>query len=141
MNGNLVKNWMTPDPITINSNVTIPDAYWLMIKNKIRRLLVVDDEKLVGIVTLEDLRQKIPFTAFAMDAVRANDILTSYPVRKVMSENPKTTSPDMLLVKAAQLMLDNNISTLPVLEGEKLVGIITEGDIFRAFVQLVEQGE
>lgn len=54
-----------------------------------------------------------------------------------MSLNPKTTSPDTLLVEAAQLMLENNISALPVMDGGKLVGIITESDIFRAFVELV----
>jgi len=139
MKGNLVKHWMTSDPITITSNVTIPEAYWLMIDNKIRRLLVVDDQQLVGIVTIEDLRQKIPFTTFAMDVVKANDVLTNCPISRVMSLNPKTTSPDIALVEAARLMLKYNISTLPVMEREKLVGIITESDIFRAFVQMVDQ--
>lgn len=139
MKGNLVKDWMTPDPITITSNITIPEAYWLMIDNKIRRLLVVDDQQLVGIVTIEDLRQKIPFTTFAMDVVKANDVLTNCPISRVMSLNPKTTSPDIALVEAARLMLKHNISTLPVMEREKLVGIITESDIFRAFVQMVDQ--
>jgi len=139
MKGNLVKHWMTSDPITITSNVTIPEAYWLMIDNKIRRLLVVDDQQLVGIVTIEDLRQKIPFTTFAMDVVKANDVLTNCPISRVMSLNPKTTSPDIALVEAARLMLKHNISTLPVMEREKLVGIITESDIFRAFVQMVDQ--
>ena len=104
MISNLVKDWMTADPITITSNVTIPEAYWLMIDNKIRRLLVVDDQHLVGIVTIEDLRQKIPFTSFALDVVRANDMLTNCPIRRVMSPDPKTTSPDTSLGKAAQLI-------------------------------------
>ncbi len=70
MKGKLVKDWMTPDPITVPSNVAIPDAYWLMVNHKIKRLLVVDEGELVGIVTVDDLRQKIPFTAFAMDHYR-----------------------------------------------------------------------
>ena len=45
MNKNLVRDWMTTNPLTVNSNVTIPEAYWMMVNNKIRRLLVVDDEK------------------------------------------------------------------------------------------------
>jgi acetoin utilization protein AcuB len=134
-----VKDWMTPEPITVSSNVTMPEAYWLMVNNNIRRLLVVDNEQLVGIVTIEDLRQKIPFTTFAIDAVRANDMLARCPIRQVMSCNLKTTSPDFSLVEAARSMLENNISALPVMDGDKLVGIITEGDIFRAFVQLMEK--
>lgn len=139
MNKNLVRDWMTPNPLTVTSNVTIPEAYWMMVNNKIRRLLVVDDENLVGIVTIEDLRQKIPFTTFSMDAVRASDILAHYPIGKIMSLNPKTTSPDTPLVKAAQLMLENNISTLPVMDDDKLVGIITESDIFYAFVEFAKK--
>jgi acetoin utilization protein AcuB len=137
MTGYLVQDWMKPDPITVTGNVTIPDAYWLMVNHRIRRLLVVDNEKLVGIVTMEDLRQKIPFTAFSMDAVRASDILAHYPVYKVMSHNPRTISPDIPLIEAARLMLENHISTLPVMKAEQLVGIITESDIFRAFVELI----
>ena len=139
MNKNLVRDWMTPNPLTVTSNVTIPEAYWMMVENKIRRLLVVDDENLVGVITIDDLRQKIPFTTFSLDAVRASDILTNYPIGKIMSLNPKTTSPDILLVRAAQLMQENNISTLPVMDDDKLVGIITESDIFRAFVEFTEK--
>jgi acetoin utilization protein AcuB len=71
--------------------------------------------------------------------VRASDALTHYPIGKIMSLNPKTTSPDIHLVKAAQLMLENNISTLPVMDDDKLVGIITESDIFQAFVEFAEK--
>jgi len=136
-----VKEWMNPNPITAPSQTTIPDAYWLMVKNKIRRLLVVDNEKLTGIVTIDDLRQKIPVSTFAIDAVRANDILANCPIRKVMSRDLITTPQELPLVKAAKIMLENDISTLPVMVGENLVGIITESDIFRAFVHLIERDE
>jgi len=139
MNKNLVRDWMTHNPLTVTSNITIPEAYWMMVKHKIRRLLVVDDENLVGVITIDDLRQKIPFTTFSLDAVRASNILTHYPIGNIMSLNPKTTSPDIPLVKAAQLMLENNISTLPVMDDDKLVGIITESDIFQAFVEFAEK--
>ena len=141
MKGYLVKDWMTPDPVTVANNVTMPEAYWLMVNKNIKRLLVVDSERLTGIVTIEDLRQKIPFTTFAVDAVRANDMLARCPIRQIMSFDLITTTPDTSLVDAAHLMLKNNISTLPVMDGNKLVGIITEGDIFRAFVQLFENTE
>lgn len=138
MKENRVRDWMTPDPFTISSNCTLPDAYWLMISKKVRRLLVVDHEKLVGIVTLEDLRGKVPSILTSMDPIRANDMLTKLPVCRAMSEKPKTVEADLSLLEAARLMLKNQISTLPVMEGNKLVGIITESDIFRALVKQLE---
>ena len=61
MKGGLVKDWMTQNPISVGSNVTMPDAYWKMINHKIKRLLVVDDGILTGIVTIDDLQHKIPW--------------------------------------------------------------------------------
>lgn len=138
MKETLVRDWMTPNPITISSSCTLPDAYWMMINNKVRRLLVVDHEKLVGIVTLEDLRGKVPSILTSMDPIRANNMLTKLPVCRVMTENPKTIEINVELIKAARLMLEYKISTLPVMEGSKVVGIITESDIFRALVKQLE---
>ena len=138
MKENLVCHWMTPAPITIPSNSPLPDAYWLMINKKVRRLLVVNGEKLVGIVTLEDLRGKVPSILTSMDPVRANNMLASLPISRVMTVNPKTIELDTTLAQAARLMLEYQISTLPVMEGSRLVGIITESDIFRALVKQLE---
>ena len=138
MDSELVQDWMTTNPIIISSNCTLPEAYWLMVNNKIRRLPVVDQDTLVGIVTLDDLRGKIPATLIGMDPLRASDMLTKLSVRHVMSENPKTVPAGATLVEAARLMLEFKISTLPVMDGARLVGIITESDIFRALVKQTE---
>ena len=138
MDSNNVRDWMTHNPIKISSNCTLPEAYWLMVNNKIRRLPVVDRGVLVGIVTLEDLRGKIPAIGIGMDPVRASDMLTKLPVRHVMTENPKTIPADATLLEAARQMLEFKISALPVMDGDKLVGIITESDIFRALVKWLE---
>jgi acetoin utilization protein AcuB len=138
MNNNLVRDWMTPGPITISSNSTLPEAYWLMIDNRIRRLLVVDEGVLVGIVTLEDLRRKIPDNAIRIDPVRVSDILVKLPIRLLMTKSPKTISQDANLIEAARKLLKHRISALPVMDGDTLVGIITESDIFRALVKLLE---
>ncbi|PKO08555.1 MAG: hypothetical protein CVU40_14735 [Chloroflexi bacterium HGW-Chloroflexi-2] len=139
MKGGLVKDWMTQNPISVGSNVTMPDAYWKMINNKIRRLLVIDDGILTGIVTIDDLQQKIPWTAFALNAVHASDILSKFPVRLVMTQKLITTTPETSLFDAANSMISNEISTLPVLQDDQVVGIITESDIFRAFVELASE--
>jgi len=136
MKSKLVKDWMTTDPISITSNSTLPDAYWLMINNQVRRLIVLDGEALVGIITLDDIRHAKPSTTFGFDLVRVSDQLCKMTVRQVMSENPKTIKASALFIDAARLMLEYKISTLPVMEDNHLVGVITESDIFRAFVEL-----
>lgn len=138
MDGNSVRDWMTPKPITINSSTPLPEAYWLMIENKIRRLPITDDKRLVGIVTLEDIRQKSPAMVIGIDAVRTNDMLAKLSVRQAMTKNPKTISADAPLVEAARQMLEFKISALPVMNGDELVGIITESDVFRALVKRLE---
>ena len=136
-----VKDWMNSHVITVSGSSTLPDAYWLMLDNDVRRLPVVEDGVLVGIVTLEDLRRMDPIEAAGFDIIRISNMLAKLPIRQLMTKNPKTIAPAESLVKAAQLMLRNKISTLPVLDGDELVGIITESDIFRAFVESEEQME
>jgi acetoin utilization protein AcuB len=111
-----------------------------MIENKIRRLSVVDEGTLVGIVTLENLRRINPISIAGLDILQINNMLTKLPVRQLMTENPKTISPTASLIDAARLILQHKISALPVLDEDKLAGIITESDIFRAFVVFEERG-
>lgn len=124
MSGNLVRDWMTPNPITVPSNIPLRDAYWLVIGNKVRRLPVMDGEWLVGIVTLEDLRRVEPPTGVGLDLVKITDVLSRMIVRQVMTKDPKTITPDSPLIEAARLMLEHGINALPVVEESQLVGII-----------------
>jgi acetoin utilization protein AcuB len=136
MTKHLVRDWMTPKPIVVSPNTPLRDAYWLMIDNKVRRLPVMDKERLVGIVTLEDLRRAEPPTGICLDLVRITDMLSRMTVHQVMTRDPKTIAPDAPLIEAARLMFELKISALPVMERGQLAGIITESDIFRAFVEL-----
>jgi acetoin utilization protein AcuB len=129
---------MTPDPITISSDADLPEAYWLMVNNKIRRLPVVDRGTLVGIVTLEDLRRMMPADVIRVDPVRVVDMLSKTPVRWMMTREPKTISASAPLIEAASQMLEHKIGALPVMDGDRLVGIITESDIFRALVKQLQ---
>jgi acetoin utilization protein AcuB len=139
MINNLVRDWMIPKPVTVNPDTVLRDALRLMIDNKVRRLPVMDDERLVGIVTLEDLRRAEPPPGIGLGLVRITDMLSIMTVHQVMSRDPKTITPDAALIEAARMMLEHTISALPVMEGSELVGIITEGDIFRAFVKMEEE--
>jgi len=135
----LVRDWMIPKPVTVSPSAPLRDAYWLMLENKVRRLPVMDGERLVGIVTLEDVRRVEPPTGVGLDLVKITDMLSRMAVRQVMTKDPKTIAPDAPLIEAARMMLEHNISALPVMEGNQLAGIITESDIFRAFVELEEK--
>jgi acetoin utilization protein AcuB len=136
-----IEEWMTSKPITISSSKTLPDAYWLMIENDIQRLLVVDDSQLVGVITMEDLRGFFQDEIIAINPLKVNVIFSQMPVAQLMSKDPVTISPDENVVDAAHAMLEYKISTLPVVENEKVVGIITESDLFRVLLALCRQLE
>jgi CBS domain-containing protein len=131
-----IRDWMTTDPVTIASSVTLPEAYWLMVENRIRRLLVVDSGKLVGIVTMEDLRGSFHTDIIAINPLKVNQILSEMQVRQLMSKDPISIDPESSVIQAAQTMLEHRISTLPVLKAGRVVGIITESDLFRVLVDI-----
>jgi acetoin utilization protein AcuB len=138
MRRHLVKDWMTPDPVTIDPHTTLPDANRLMKECNIRRLPVVEKSKLVGIVTLGDLREASPSNATALSIYELNFLLARLSVSELMSRDPITVPPDTSIEAAARLMLEHKIGGLPVVADGRLVGIITESDIFRL---LVTEGE
>jgi acetoin utilization protein AcuB len=131
-----IRDWMAAKPVTIASNATLPEAYWLMIENRIRRLLVVDAGKLVGIVTMEDLRGSFHTDIIAINPLKVNQILSEMQVRQLMSKDPITIDPESSVIQAAQTMLEHRISTLPVIEAGSVVGIVTESDLFRVLVDI-----
>ena len=132
----LVRDWMTRDVIYISPDTTVLEAGQLMIDRTIRRLPVVEDGKLVGIVTYGDVRGARAASTSGLDIWELSYILSRLTVREIMTPNPVTTSPDDTIGAAAQLLLKHMIGGLPVLDHDgQLVGIITESDIFRLVVR------
>ena len=134
-----IQDWMTSNTITVSSNSALPDAYRLMLDNKLRRVPVMDSETLVGIVTLGDLRRGDPPVGFDLDVFKTVDKLSKMEVHQVMTRNVYTISSAESLVDAAHLMLKHSVRVLPVLDEENLVGVISRSDILRAFI--VFEGE
>lgn len=132
---NLVRDWMTPDPITISPTTTLPEARKLMLEYRVRRLPVIDRGNLVGIVTLGDVRAAGASNVSAISVFDLNYILAGLSIDQIMTREPVTVAPEDELTEAAQRMLDHKVGALPVVSAGKLVGIITESDIFRALVQ------
>lgn len=131
----LVKDWMTPEVISITPDTTLPEAHRLMIQKQIRRLPVVQKGRLVGIVTRGDVRGAEPSGATSLNIWELNYLISNLKVEHIMTRDPITISQDATIGEAARIMLNNKISGLPVVDGEsKVIGIITESDVFRLIV-------
>lgn len=133
-----VSKKMTVNPICITSKATIADASELMRSHKVRRLPVVDDGKLVGIVTDRDLREVSPSPATSLSIFELNYLLAKMRVSEVMRKQVITIGEHQTIEEAALVMYTNRIGGLVVLdETGKVVGVITETDIFKSFVDVM----
>jgi acetoin utilization protein AcuB len=131
---------MTENPRTVGLDSSVTEAFSLMKENNIRRLPVVDKEKVVGIVTITDLNQASPSMATTLSIHELNYLLAKTKIKDVLPKKQKliTIGPENYIETAARLMRINKVSGLPVIdENEKLVGIITETDIFDAFIDIL----
>jgi acetoin utilization protein AcuB len=131
----VVSDWMSAPVQVVSPTTPVGDAYSLMMYRGIRRLPVVANGRLVGIVTLGDLREARPSPASSLSIYELNYLLSRLTVEQIMTHNPYTVRPDMPIQKAARIMLSRKVSSLPVVEEDgTVVGIITESDIFRMLV-------
>lgn len=136
MKQELVMDWMTSDPITITPDTTLPKAHRLMMEHKIRRLPVVRNNEVVGIVTLGDVRGAEPSGATSLSIWEINYLISRLKIEEIMTPRPITVAKGATLGETAQIMLEHKVSGLPVLDEDgQLVGIITESDIFRKVVR------
>ena len=132
----LVRDWMSRDVITVDADTLLSEADALMAGHMIRRLPVLDNGRLVGIVTYGDVRSARPSTAKSMNIWEMQFLLSQLVVAEIMSINPVTIIQDATVGEAAQLMLKHRVGGLPVVDtAGVLVGIITESDIFRLVVR------
>jgi acetoin utilization protein AcuB len=133
----LVKGWMTSDVMTIDEDTSMMKASQIMKENNVRRLPVMHKGKLVGMVTDRDIKEASPSKATTLDVHELYYLLSELKVKDIMSKNIITIGPEDTVEKAAVIMLEHRISGLPVMnEKGKLVGVITQGDIFKVLVSL-----
>ena len=133
----LIKDWMTKDPVTVTEDTSMIKAIHIMKEHRFRRIPVVTSGQLVGMVTDRDLKEAAPSKATTLDVHELYYLLAELQVMEIMSHNPLSVSQDDTVEHAAQIMLDQTISGLPVLDANgKVVGIITQSDVFRAFMHI-----
>ncbi|MBN1316504.1 MAG: CBS domain-containing protein [Anaerolineales bacterium] len=134
----LVKDLMTPNPVIISPDVSVAKAASIMETNKIRHLPVKDDKgNLIGLATRPSLNRALPGMGTGLTRFEINYLTLSTTVDEIMIKDPACIEPDAAVEEAARIMSEMRISSLLVRDGEQLVGIITDSDLFRALSSLM----
>lgn len=132
----IVRELMSGGVISAPPWMPILEARNLMMKERIRHLPVTDgDGKLLGIITDRDIRLNLPSRATSLSVWEINHLLSKLTVDEVMTQAVITVGPDRPARDAARLMIDHRIGALPVELDGRLIGIITETDLLRAFIR------
>jgi len=133
----LVKGWMTTDVITITEDTSVMKASQIMKEHDIRRLPVMRDGKLVGIVSDRDLKEASPSKATTLDVHELYYLLSELKVKDIMAKKLVTIGPDDTVELAAVKMLERRVSGLPVVDNNgRLVGILTQNDVFKVLIAI-----
>ena len=133
----IIERRMTRNPVTATPDMSIAEASTLMKQEKVHRLPVLDKEKhLVGIITEKDILYATPSPASSLSIHEMAYLLSKLTVKKLMSKNVVTITKDTTVEEAARMMVDQDLSSLPVLEGNKLIGIVTKSDMFKILLEL-----
>ncbi len=136
----IVSMWMTRDVVTIGPNAAVAEAAALMARKRVRRLPVAErhgtDLRLLGMISASDILHAFPpnVNPFAVETPDAKQ--APLTAGEIMSRQVETTTPATPIEEAAAIMHDQKIGALPVLHEGRMVGLITESDIFRAMVSL-----
>ena len=134
----LVKDQMTPNPICGHPEMPITEAQALMQENNIRHLPILGEEKnLVGLITLRSLMNAVPADLSQFSPFVVNYVLAKLKARNIMVKDVITISEDTPFEEAARIMADKKIGCLPVMQGDELVGIISDNDLFNIMVGLL----
>ncbi len=135
-----VGDWMTPNPITIGADATIVEAIHLLREKNIRRVPVMRNGKLVGILTERMLLSYSPGKSSSLDTWELHYVLARTPVTQAMNPRPHTVTPDTELGDAAQLIHDRKLNGITVVnEHGDLVGILTTTNALEALIYFAKQ--
>ena len=137
-----VRDIMTSPAIVIGPATTVPEAIALMKEYHIRHLPVVEDDRLVGMISRGDLREASITAGINANSYELHFMLSRLTVATLMSRKVFTVTPDALLVHAAELMTENKIAGLPVVDEKAgVVGIVTESDLLRTLALKLREAE
>jgi len=133
---------MTHNPITIGPDTPVAEALQLIREKDVRHLPILDKKaKLIGMVNEKELLYASPSPVTSLSMHEITYLLSKLTVDEVMTRNPITVTEDTPIEDAATLMVDHKLGALPVMRGQQLVGIVTETDLFRTFIELFSARE
>jgi len=138
----LVKNWMSKDVVTVESDDSMQNAIYILKEKNIKMLPVVEKGNIVGIITDRDLKKASPSDATTLDMHELLFLVSKIKVRELMKKPVHTVPLDFTIEEAAAVLLEKRISGLPVVDEDgQLVGIITRSDIFQLIISLTGLGK
>lgn len=136
-----VKDYMTKKVVYVSPDTTVAHATDIMREKDLRRLPVIENDKLVGLVTENTINEASPSKASSLSIYEMNYLLNKTKIRDVMIRDVVTVSPYAELEEAVYEMIQHNVGVLPVVEGDQVYGIITDKDIFKAFLEIAGFGQ
>jgi len=136
-----VRDYMTAEPETLDVSSTLLDAALLLRRARLRHIPILEDNRLVGILTDGDVARFTPSMLTPLTPQEYNRIFEETPVTKIMTRDPIFTAPNVPLIEAVRLLQENRLGCLPVLDGGQLVGIITTSDMLRLLSELMAPPE
>lgn len=131
-----IKNLMTTNVITLKLSDTLYTAEKRLRTNHIRHIPVIDEGKLIGLISLSDLKRISFIDAYNKEGTVDTAIYNMLSVEDLMIKNPITVTPDTTILEVSKLLASKEFHSLPVVENEKLVGIITTTDLLHFFIDL-----
>jgi acetoin utilization protein AcuB len=133
----LVKDWMSTDMITVDPETSVMKASQILKENNIRRLPVIEDGRMVGLVTDRDLKEASPSKATTLDMHELYYLLAELKVKDIMAKRVVTIKETDTIERAAVIMLENRVTGLPVVNAEgELAGMLSQGDIFKVLISI-----
>lgn len=137
----LVMNWMSKTAITVDINDSMQNAIKLLKEHDINMLPVMEKGKLVGVLSDRDVKRSSASDATTLEIHELLFLISKIKVKDIMTKDPITVPSDYTIEETAAVLLENNISGVPVMDKKKVVGVITQTDIFRALISLTGVGK
>ncbi len=132
-----IRTWMTSDVITVTPETSVSRADKLMKTHDIKSLPVVDNQmNVVGLVSYSDIKAASPSAATSLDMHEVQYLLAELKVKDIMTIKPRCIKPDDSVENVAILMEENGFGSLPVIDDDKIVGIITDHDVFKVLISI-----
>ena len=136
-----VKDFMTRKVVYVSPDTTVAHTADMMREQGLRRLPVIENDRLVGIVTERTMAEASPSKATSLSIYEMNYLLNKTKIRDIMIRDVITVSPYASLEDAIYIMLKNKVGVLPVVDNDQISGIITDKDVFRAFLEISGYGQ